>query len=112
MVRNCFGVDAPPAVLPADTANALRVRAMAGCEQVVSDLVERHLLRRAAKGLFSGFYMCQRRIRLRIDLDSSPFVCFVFVSTQVIHDFRDCIANSKHEIIIQKSAISVSLREL
>jgi hypothetical protein len=33
----------PPAVLPADTANALRVRAMAGCEQVVSDLVERHL---------------------------------------------------------------------
>ena len=32
-----------PAVLPADTANALRVRAMAGCEQVVSDLIERHL---------------------------------------------------------------------
>ena len=32
-----------PAVLPADPANALRVLNASGCDQVVSDLIERHL---------------------------------------------------------------------
>ena len=36
-------VPAPPAVLPADTATAMRVRAMSSCEQVISDLIDRHL---------------------------------------------------------------------
>ena len=36
-------VPAPPAVLPADTGTAMRVRAVASCEQVISDLIDRHL---------------------------------------------------------------------
>ncbi len=36
-------VPAPPAVIPADAGNAVRVRAVTACEQVISDLVERHL---------------------------------------------------------------------
>ena len=36
-------VPAPPAVLPADTATAMRVRAMTSCEQAISDLIDRHL---------------------------------------------------------------------
>ena len=39
-----------PAVLPADPANALRVLNASGCEQVVSNLIERHL-RVAAQAL-------------------------------------------------------------
>jgi hypothetical protein len=34
---------APPARLPADTGMAMRVRGVATCEQVISDLIERHL---------------------------------------------------------------------
>src|SRR6266851_6326198 len=41
--RSGICMPGPPAVLPADTANALRVRTVADCEQVVSDLIERHL---------------------------------------------------------------------
>ena len=41
--RSGICMPGPPAVLPADTANAFRVRAVAGCEQVVGDLIERHL---------------------------------------------------------------------
>jgi hypothetical protein len=33
----------PPAVLPADAATAMRVRAVVSCEQRISDLVDRHL---------------------------------------------------------------------
>ena len=33
----------PPAVLPADTGTAMRVRAVVTCEQAISDLVDRHL---------------------------------------------------------------------
>ena len=33
----------PPAVLPADTGTAMRVRAVVSCEQAISDLVDRHL---------------------------------------------------------------------
>jgi hypothetical protein len=33
----------PPAVLPADTGTAVRVRAVVSCEQAISDLVDRHL---------------------------------------------------------------------
>jgi hypothetical protein len=34
---------APPTVLPADAAMAMRVRAAAKCEQVISDLIDRHV---------------------------------------------------------------------
>jgi hypothetical protein len=33
----------PPAVLPADAGTAMRVRAVASCEQAISDLIDRHL---------------------------------------------------------------------
>ena len=36
-------VPAPPAALPADTGTAMRVRAVSSCEQVISDLIDRHL---------------------------------------------------------------------
>lgn len=34
---------APPAVLPGNTAIAMRVRAATGCEEVISDLIDRHI---------------------------------------------------------------------
>lgn len=33
----------PPAALPADTGTAMRIRAVASCEQAISDLIDRHL---------------------------------------------------------------------
>ena len=33
----------PPAVLPADAATAMRVRAVVSCEQAIGDLIDRHL---------------------------------------------------------------------
>ncbi len=43
----------PPAVLPVDTGTAIRVRAVVSCEQVVSDLIDRHL--RVAEHAFTLF---------------------------------------------------------
>jgi len=50
-VQLCRWVDAragicapsPPVVLPADTGTAMRVRAASSCEQVISDLIGRHM---------------------------------------------------------------------
>jgi hypothetical protein len=56
--------------------------------------------------------MCQRRIRGRASRHDSRLFRLVLVGLQVVHDFRDGIANAHHAIVIQKSAIGVGLGEL
>ena len=50
----------PPAVAPADTATAIRVRAAASCEQVINDLIDRHM--RVAEHAVSLFGSLRQRM--------------------------------------------------
>jgi hypothetical protein len=53
-------VPSPPAVTPADTGIAIRVRAAASCEQMINDLIDRHM--RVAEHAVSLFGSLRQRM--------------------------------------------------